>query len=85
MVRDQIPTSAVLGGLGIDSCITAMWFCFSCVLVHSNKCVEQTVLPLTYTNNSVAKNSRFGGGRGQGFRISTSVVCIAFTFLFVLV
>ena len=65
--------------------ITAMWHCFSCVLVHNNKCVEQTVLALTCTNNSAAKNSRFGGGRGQGFRISPSVVRIAFTFLFVLV
>ena len=54
-------------------------------LVHNNKCVEETVLALTYTNNSAAKNSRFGGGRGQGFRISPSVVRIAFTFSFVLV
>ena len=60
-------------------------FVISCVLVHNNKCVEETVLALTYTNNSAAKNSRFGGGRGQGFRISPSVVRIAFTFSFVLV
>ena len=60
--------------------ITAMWLCFSCILVHNNKCVEQTVLALTYTNNIAAKNSRFGGGRGQGFRISPSVVRIAFYF-----
>ena len=65
--------------------ITAMWLCFSCLLVHNNKCVEQTVLPLTYTNNSAAKNSRFGGGQGQGFRISLLVVHTAFTFLFALV
>ena len=65
--------------------ITAMWLCFSFVLVHSNKCVEQTVLAQTYTNNSAAKNSRFKSGRGQGFRISPLVVRIAFTFLFVLV
>ena len=67
--------------------ITAMWLCLSFVLVHNNKCVEQTVLALTYTNNSAAINSRFGGGRGQGFRISPLVGCIrfAFTFLFVLV
>ena len=58
---------------------------FSFVLVHNNKCVEQTVLALTYTNNSAAKNSRFGGGRGQEFRISPLVVRIAFTFLFVLI
>ena len=55
------------------------------VLVHNSKCVEQTVLAQTYTNNSAAKNSHSGGGRGQGFRISWSVVRIAFTFLFVLV
>ena len=65
--------------------ITAMWLCFSCVLVHNNKCVEQTVLARTYTNNSAAKNSRFGGGWGQGFLVSLLVVCITFTFLFVLV
>ena len=40
--------------------ITAMWLCFLYVLVHNNKCVEQTVLAQTYTNNSAAKNSRFG-------------------------
>ena len=60
--------------------IAAMWLCFSRVLVHNNKCVEKTVLVLTYTNNSAAKNSRLGGGRGQGFRISPSVVHIAVTF-----
>ena len=65
--------------------ITAMWLCFSHVLVHNNKCVEQTVLALIYTNNNAAKSSRSGGGRGQGFRISRSVVRIAFTFLFVLI
>ena len=57
-----------------------MWLCFSYVLVHNNKCVEQTVLAQTYTNNSAAKKSHSGGGRGQGFRISRLVVCIAFTF-----
>ena len=65
--------------------ITAIWLCFSCVLVYNNKRVEQIVLALTYTNNSAAKNSRFGGGRGQGFRILPSVVRIAFTFSFVLI
>ena len=32
--------------------ITAMWLCFSFVLVHNNKCVEQTVIVLTYTNRA---------------------------------
>ena len=49
--------------------ITAMWLCVLYVLVHNNKCVEQTVLVQTYTKDNAAKNSCSGGIRGQGFRI----------------
>ena len=72
---------------GLQACVplVVLLQCGFVFHVYWSITVEQTVLALTYTNNSGAKNSRFGGGRGQGFRISPSVVRTAFTFLFVLV
>ena len=38
--------------------ITALWLCFSCVLVHNNKCVQGRILRL-----------KKGGGGGHTFRV----------------
>ena len=54
--------------------------CVSYVLVHNSGCVEQTVLVQTHTKDNADKNSRSGGGQGQGFRMMQLVVCMAFTF-----
>lgn len=61
--------------------IIAMWLhVFHYVLVHNSECVEQTVLVQTHTKDNADKNSRSGGGQGQGFRMMQLVVYTAFTF-----
>ena len=52
-IPSHLDRESIYNFCGLQACVPlvvfTMWLCFSCVLVHNNKCVEQTVFVLTYT------------------------------------